>query len=384
MMSKDRSNIFTKWIALVKNIKDKQVNKKESYVKHNEDIKVTPKQILNDHTLQYNIINKINDDDNIDSYKKKSLDIDHQNSIVKNFFIIKLRNKLKNIRKKFGLGIKNIFLKNKIDAVLFDTLEEKLLLSDVGTDTTNYIIDKLKQTVINKKISNIEDIYVLLRNEMLKILSTVEKSIVVDIHCPFIILVVGVNGVGKTTTIGKLVYQYKKLGKSVMLAAADTFRAAAIEQLQEWGIQNAISVIASHIHADPAAVVFDSIKSAQAKKIDILIIDTAGRLHNKINLMKELKKIKDVIKKVDKYAPHEIMLVLDACNGQNSLQQTEFFHKYLNLTGITLTKLDSTAKGGIIFSIAKQFSIPIRYIGIGEKISDLKKFNSHEFIQSIF
>ncbi|MCW5196555.1 signal recognition particle-docking protein FtsY, partial [Buchnera aphidicola (Pemphigus obesinymphae)] len=297
----------------------------------------------------------------------------------------KLRIQLKKTRDYLGSEIKNIFSKNKVDVILFDKLEEKLLSSDIGVKTTNFIISTLKSEVIGNNIKNTEAVYDLLKIHMLKMLSKVEKTINLEgFCCPFIILIVGVNGVGKTTTIGKLAAKYKKMGKSVMLAAGDTFRAAAIEQLQEWGLKNKISVISQHIYADPAAVVFDAIKSAQAKKIDILIIDTAGRLHNNVHLMNELKKIKKVVKKIDILSPHETILVIDACSGQNTVQQTKLFHESLHLTGIVITKLDGTAKGGIIFPIANKFSIPIYYIGIGEKIEDLKVFDSKKFIESIF
>ncbi|MCW5196875.1 signal recognition particle-docking protein FtsY, partial [Buchnera aphidicola (Pemphigus obesinymphae)] len=297
----------------------------------------------------------------------------------------KLRIQLKKTRDYLGSEIKNIFSKNKVDVILFDKLEEKLLSSDIGVKTTNFIISALKSEVVSNNIKNTEAVYDLLKIHMLKMLSKVEKNINLErFSCPFIILIVGVNGVGKTTTIGKLAAKYKKMGKSVMLAAGDTFRAAAIEQLQEWGLKNNISVVSQHINADPAAVVFDAIKSAQAKKIDILIIDTAGRLHNNVHLMNELKKIKKVVKKIDVLSPHETILVIDACSGQNTVQQTKLFHESLHLTGIVITKLDGTAKGGIIFPIANEFSIPIYYIGIGEKIEDLKVFDSKKFIESIF
>lgn len=321
---------------------------------------------------------KINTGKNLS--KLKNNDISYKSN-----FIEKLRIQLKKTRDYLGLEIKNIFSKNEVDVILFDQLEEKLLSSDIGVETTNFIIGGLKSEVVDNNIKNTEAVYDLLKIHMLKMLSKVENTINLEgFSCPFIILIVGVNGVGKTTTIGKLAAKYKKMGKSVMLAAGDTFRAAAIEQLQEWGLKNNISVIAQHINADPAAVAFDAIKSAQAKKIDILIIDTAGRLHNNVHLMNELKKIKKVVKKIDILSPHETILVIDACSGQNTVQQTKLFHESLHLTGIVITKLDGTAKGGIIFPIANKFSIPIYYIGIGEKVDDLKVFDSKKFIESIF
>jgi fused signal recognition particle receptor len=335
------------------------------------------------------VVNKIVISDENDSKKNNivqdSLKLGNNSFLFENNFIKKLRIKLKRTRDYLGLEIKNIFSRHHVDKILFNQLEEKLLLSDFGFQTTNIIINNLKSEVVRNRIKKTAEVYDLLKIQLLNILSMVEKPIdIVSCHLPFVILIVGVNGVGKTTTIGKLAAQYKKLGKSVMLAAGDTFRAAAIEQLQVWGLKSNISVVAQHMHADPAAVVFDAIKSAQAKKIDILIIDTAGRLHNKINLMKELQKVKRVIKKVDILAPHEIILIVDACSGQNTVQQTKLFHESLDLTGIVVTKLDGTAKGGVVFSIADQFSIPIYYIGTGEKITDLKIFNSREFIESIF
>ncbi|WP_367681697.1 signal recognition particle-docking protein FtsY [Buchnera aphidicola] len=332
-------------------------------------------QVKNENKRNYDKINV-----GKDLSKLKNNDISYKGN-----FIEKLRTQLKKTRDYLGLEIKNIFSKSEVDVILFDKLEEKLLSSDIGVKTTNFIISRLKSEVVENNIKNTEAVYDLLKIHMLKMLSKFEKTINLErFHCPFIILIVGVNGVGKTTTIGKLAAKYKKMGKSVMLAAGDTFRAAAIEQLQEWGLKNNISVISQHINADPAAVVFDAIKSAQAKKIDILIIDTAGRLHNNLHLMNELKKIKKVVKKIDISFPHEIILVVDACSGQNTVQQTKLFHESLNLTGIIITKLDGTAKGGIIFPIANEFSIPIYYIGIGEKMDDLKLFDSKKFIESIF
>lgn len=336
------------------------------------------------HLLNKMVVSEKNDSKK-NNIVQDSCKLGNNSFLFENSFIKKLRIKLKRTRDYLGLEIKNIFSRHHIDKILFNQLEEKLLLSDFGFETTNIIINNLKSEVVRNRIKKTVEVYDLLKIQLLNILSVVEKPInIASCHLPFVILIVGVNGVGKTTTIGKLAGHYKTLGKSVMLAAGDTFRAAAIEQLQLWGFKSNISVVAQHMHADPAAVVFDAIKSAQAKKIDVLIIDTAGRLHNKINLMNELKKVKRVIKKVDVLAPHEIILIVDACSGQNTVQQTKLFHESLNLTGIVVTKLDGTAKGGVVFSIANQFSIPIYYIGIGEKITDLKVFNSREFIESIF
>ncbi|ADP65855.1 cell division protein FtsY [Buchnera aphidicola str. TLW03 (Acyrthosiphon pisum)] len=297
---------------------------------------------------------------------------------------MRLKKSLKTTKKNLGDKIYQIFLSKKIDEVLFEELEEKMLLADIGINTTNRIISNLIKDVNREDLKNSEKLYFLLKRKMFNILKKVEIPLEISSHSPFVILVVGVNGTGKTTTVAKLAEKYKLEGKSIMLAAADTFRAAGIEQLQTLGKLNNIPVIAQRSGSDPAAVIFDAVKSAKSKKIDVLIIDTAGRLHNKLHLIEELKKIVRVIKKIDISAPHEKLLIIDSCNGQNTIQQTEIFHKALNLTGIIITKLDGTAKGGVVFSLADQFQIPIRYIGIGEKMQDLGHFNSQEFIESIF
>ncbi|ADP67593.1 cell division protein FtsY [Buchnera aphidicola str. JF98 (Acyrthosiphon pisum)] len=297
---------------------------------------------------------------------------------------MRLKKSLKTTKKNLGDKIYQIFLSKKIDEVLFEELEEKMLLADIGINTTNRIISNLIKDVNREDLKNSEKLYFLLKRKMFNILKKVEIPLEISSHSPFVILVVGVNGAGKTTTVAKLAEKYKLEGKSIMLAAADTFRAAGIEQLQTLGKLNNIPVIAQRSGSDPAAVIFDAVKSAKSKKIDVLIIDTAGRLHNKLHLIEELKKIVRVIKKIDISAPHEKLLIIDSCNGQNTIQQTEIFHKALNLTGIIITKLDGTAKGGVVFSLADQFQIPIRYIGIGEKMQDLGHFNSQEFIESIF
>lgn len=267
---------------------------------------------------------------------------------------------------------------------MFEELEDTMILSDIGVNTTEKIIQGLISDTHRQVLKNPKEVYFLLQERMHLILKKVEKPLLISNQIPFVILVVGVNGTGKTTTALKLAKKYKLDKKSVMLAAADTFRAAAIEQLQILGKKHDIPVIAQISGADPAAVAFDALKSAISKKIDVLIIDTAGRLHNKQHLLEELKKIIRVMKKLNVSAPHEIVLVIDACNGQNTIKQTEMFHKSLNLTGLIITKLDGTAKGGVIFALSDQFSIPIRYIGTGEKSTDLLAFNSSDFINSIF
>jgi fused signal recognition particle receptor len=322
-------------------------------------------------------------EDNLETFYDINNNVENVDNIKINFFS-RLKISLNKTKKFLGDGINNIFLSKKIDKILFEELEEKMLLADIGIHTTDRIINNLIKDMKRQDLNNPEKLYFLLKENMYNILKKVEVPLKILNHKPFIILVVGVNGTGKTTTVAKLAKKYKLEGKSVMLAAADTFRAAAIEQLQILGKLNNIPVIAQRSGSDPAAVIFDAVKSAKSKKVDILIIDTAGRLHNKLHLIEELKKIVRVIKKIDISAPHETMLIVDACNGQNTIQQTDIFHKALNVNGIVITKLDGTAKGGVIFSLADQFKIPIRYIGIGEKTQDLGIFNSKEFIKAVF
>ncbi|EHZ6872440.1 signal recognition particle-docking protein FtsY [Providencia rettgeri] len=299
-------------------------------------------------------------------------------------FFARLKKGLLKTRQNLGSGFFGLFSGKKIDDDLFEELEEQLLIADVGVDTTRKIIDNLTAHASRKELKDAEALYGKLREEMSDILAKVDKPLVIEDKKPYVILMVGVNGVGKTTTIGKLARQYQSEGKSVMLAAGDTFRAAAVEQLQVWGERNKIPVVAQHTGADPASVIFDAIQSAQAKGVDVLIADTAGRLQNKSHLMEELKKIVRVMKKLDENAPNEIMLTLDASTGQNAVSQAKLFDDAVGLTGITLTKLDGTAKGGVIFSIADQFGIPIRYIGIGEGIEDLRPFKADDFIEALF
>ncbi len=273
----------------------------------------------------------------------------------------------------------------KIDEDLFEELEEQLLIADVGMDTTLKIIESLTEKADRKDLKDGEALYGLLKDELGEMLEKVEQPLVVDANKkPFVILMVGVNGVGKTTTIGKLAKQFQQEGKSVMLAAGDTFRAAAVEQLQVWGERNNVPVVAQHTGADSASVIFDAIESAKARNVDVVIADTAGRLQNKGNLMEELRKIVRVMKKVDPQAPHEIMLTVDAGTGQNAISQAKLFSEVAPVSGITITKLDGTAKGGVIFAVADQFNIPIRYIGIGEGIDDLRPFAANEFIEALF
>ncbi|MCG3463147.1 signal recognition particle-docking protein FtsY [Xenorhabdus bovienii] len=299
-------------------------------------------------------------------------------------FFARLKRSLVKTRQNLGSGFLGLFRGKKIDDDLFEELEEQLLVADVGVETTRKIINNLTAHASRKELKDAEALYTKLKEEMSDILAKVDKPLDIEGKSPYVILMVGVNGVGKTTTIGKLARQYQSQGKSVMLAAGDTFRAAAVEQLQVWGERNKIPVIAQHTGADPASVIFDAIQSAKAKGVDILIADTAGRLQNKSHLMEELKKIVRVMRKLDEETPHEIMLILDACTGQNAVSQAKLFHEAVGLTGISLTKLDGTAKGGVIFAIADQFDIPIRYIGVGESIEDLRPFKADDFIEALF
>jgi fused signal recognition particle receptor len=284
--------------------------------------------------------------------------VQEQERPSKEGFFARLKRSLVKTRQNLGSGFISLFRGKKIDDELFDELEEQLL--------------------------NAEALFGLLKAEMASILAKVDAPLDVSGKTPFVILMVGVNGVGKTTTIGKLARQYQAEGKSVMLAAGDTFRAAAVEQLQVWGQRNNIPVIAQHTGADSASVIFDAIQAAKSRGVDVLIADTAGRLQNKSHLMEELKKITRVMKKLDDSAPHEVMLTLDASTGQNAVSQARLFNEAVGVTGIALTKLDGTAKGGVIFSVADQFGIPIRYIGVGEGIEDLRPFKAEDFIEALF
>ena len=310
--------------------------------------------------------------------------VQEQEKPTKEGFFARLKRSLIKTKENLGSGFISLFRGKKIDDDLFEELEEQLLIADVGVETTRKIIGNLTESASRKQLRDAEALYGLLKDEMGQILAKVDEPLNIEGKMPFVILMVGVNGVGKTTTIGKLARQFEQQGKSVMLAAGDTFRAAAVEQLQVWGQRNNIPVIAQHTGADSASVIFDAIQAAKARHVDVLIADTAGRLQNKAHLMEELKKIVRVMKKLDEDAPHEIMLTLDASTGQNAISQAKLFHEAVGLTGITLTKLDGTAKGGVIFSVADQFSIPIRYIGVGERIEDLRPFNAGDFIEALF
>jgi fused signal recognition particle receptor len=298
----------------------------------------------------------------------------------------RLREGLSRTRHSLTEGVIDLVLGSKaIDAELLEEIETMLLVADIGVDATREIIDSLTDQVARKQLNDAEALMAALHDRMQAILAPCSRPLVIpEATRPYVILMVGINGAGKTTTIGKLTHRFRQQGLKVMLAAGDTFRAAAVEQLQTWGERNSVPVIAQHQGADSASVIYDALQAAQARSIDVLIADTAGRLHTQSNLMEELKKIKRVMGKLDGQVPHEIMLVVDAGTGQNALSQAQEFHQAVGLTGITLTKLDGTAKGGIIFAIAKQIGIPIRFIGVGEGIENLREFNAKEFVDALF
>ncbi|AZE81110.1 signal recognition particle-docking protein FtsY [Pseudomonas synxantha] len=300
-------------------------------------------------------------------------------------FFARLKQGLSKTSASIGEGMASLFLGKKvIDDELLEDIETRLLTADVGVEATAVIIQSLTQKVARKQLTDADALYKSLQAELAAMLKPVEAPLVITPNKPFVILVVGVNGAGKTTTIGKLAKKLQGEGKKVMLAAGDTFRAAAVEQLQVWGERNKIPVIAQHTGADSASVIFDAVQAAKARNIDVLIADTAGRLHTKDNLMEELKKVRRVISKLDADAPHEVLLVLDAGTGQNAISQAKQFNQTVQLTGLALTKLDGTAKGGVIFALAKQFGLPIRYIGVGEGIDDLRTFEAEPFVQALF
>jgi fused signal recognition particle receptor len=299
---------------------------------------------------------------------------------------LRLKSQLKRTRSGLSGVLAQIPLGQKeIDEDLLEAIEASLLMADIGVDATTEIIKRLTESVERHQLNDGEALTAALKQELRSMLQPCNKNLQIPKQDkPFVILVVGINGAGKTTTIGKLAKRLQAQGHSVMLAAGDTFRAAAVEQLQIWGERNNIHVVAQHTGADSASVIYDGVQSAQAKGIDVLIADTAGRLHTKSNLMDELKKVKRIISKLDETAPHEVLLVLDAGTGQNALSQAKLFNETVALTGLALTKLDGTAKGGVIFALAKQFGIPIRFIGIGEGIDDLQDFDADTFVNALF
>lgn len=296
-----------------------------------------------------------------------------------------VRNKFLNALTKTGLKINDFFqTEQKIDDQLLEKLEDRLILADVGIETTEDIIKELSDSFKNTKLVDRNTLYKTLQSILMQKLISAQKDLEIDYEeSPFIILVVGINGVGKTTTIGKIAKYYSQKGKSIMLAAGDTYRAAAAEQLQDWGKINNIPVVSQGEGSDSASVIFDAIESAKSNNIDILLADTAGRLHTKNYLMEELKKIKRVIRKINRLAPHEVLLVIDAGTGQNAINQMKEFHSSIAVTGLVLTKLDGTAKGGIIFSLIKKFNVPIRFVGLGENLDDLQPFDAELYVQAL-
>ncbi len=298
----------------------------------------------------------------------------------------RLKQGLSRTRTGFTTGLADLALgKKTIDDDILEDIETLLLTADVGVEATQRIIQDLTDRISRKELKDTQALYGALQDELRRILTPCDVPLEISpAHKPYVILMVGVNGAGKTTTIGKLAKRLQAEGRSVMLAAGDTFRAAAVEQLQTWGERNAVPVIAQQSGADSASVIFDALQAAQSRHIDVLIADTAGRLHTQSNLMEELKKVKRVMGKLDASAPHEVLLVVDAGTGQNALNQAQQFNAAVGLTGIALTKLDGTAKGGVIFAIANKMQVPIRFIGVGEAIDDLRPFNAEEFVAALF
>jgi fused signal recognition particle receptor len=295
------------------------------------------------------------------------------------------------LRAKINVGpawlttdIKELLPGRKIDAEILDELETRLITADVGTEATRRILDDLRRQVARKELGDVDALLAALRKAMVDILAPVERPLVVDPAIkPYVILVVGINGAGKTTTIGKLAHRLLAEGRSVMLAAGDTFRAAAREQLTIWAERNGVPIIAQQSGAEPAAVIFDALQAARARNIDVLIADTAGRLHTQTHLMDELKKVKRVLARLDPAAPHEVLLILDGTIGQNAVAQAAEFHKGLGVTGLVVTKLDGTAKGGVVLAIAQRLGIPIRFVGVGEDTEDFGVFNASEFVSAL-
>lgn len=295
----------------------------------------------------------------------------------------RLKQGLARTRDNFGKQIASVFGGGKIDEDLYDELETALLTADVGVDATRHLLDTVRQRVTLRGLKDGAELKSTLQEAMQELIQPLEKTLDTTQHKPFVIMMCGVNGAGKTTSIGKLAQYFQSQGKSVLLAAGDTFRAAAREQLQEWGARNNVAVI-SQESADPAAVMFDAIAAARARNIDIVLADTAGRLPTQLHLMEEIRKVKRVLAKVDAQAPHAVWLVIDGNTGQNAVQQVKAFHEALDLTGLIMTKLDGTAKGGVIAAIAKQCPVPLLYIGVGEQLEDLQPFRAGEFVEALF
>ncbi len=318
-------------------------------------------------------------------FKSKSIDIKGiDNGASNGGFFGRLRTGLSRSASRLTDGLAGLLPGGKIGDAILDELEARLITADVGVETTTAILSSLRTQVARKELNDLPALLAALRESMLEILAPSAQALTFESTSkPFVVLVVGVNGAGKTTTIGKLARRLVDEKRSVMLAAGDTFRAAAVEQLQVWGTRNHVPVIAQATGADPAAVVFDALQSAQAKGVDVLIADTAGRLHTQSNLMEELKKVKRVLGRLDTNAPHEVLLVLDGSQGQNALQQAKLFHEALGVTGVVITKLDGTAKGGIVLALAAKMKIPLRFIGIGEAAEDFSVFDAEQFVDAL-
>jgi len=365
---------FIALVIAVDLFKAKQVQSKAKQVK----------QIPHTSSQEVNALNK--EATSSDSFVETKTETIREAEPEPKSFFARIKSGLGKTRGQLSGGLSQLFLgKKKIDEELLEDIEAQLLTADVGVAATKQIIESITERSARNELKDANSVYSVLKSELSEILQKSHSPLEIKTDKkPYVILVVGVNGVGKTTTIGKMAKRFQGLGHSVMLAAGDTFRAAAVEQLQVWGERNNVPVVAQHTGADSASVIFDGIESAKSKGVDILIADTAGRLQNKDNLMSELEKVVRVMQKLDPSAPHEVMLVLDACTGQNALTQADVFQKSVGVTGISLTKLDGTAKGGVIFAIAKQLQLPIRFIGVGEQIDDLRPFEADEFVSALF
>ncbi len=324
--------------------------------------------------------------DNIPDNISNSIPDSIPDSPKKPSFLSRLKSSLSRTRTQFSSKLANLLLgKKQINAELIDQLEKLLLEADLGITVTKNIIQALQNSLSRQQLKHPKELFSQLRTELENQLLPLQQPLVIPADKkPFVIMMIGVNGTGKTTSIGKLAHQFKHQGYTVSLAAGDTFRAAAVEQLQVWAERLSLPLIKQHAGADSASVIFDALQSSQAKQVDILIADTAGRLHNKSHLMDELKKIKRVLAKLDPTAPHEVLLVIDATTGQNALQQAEIFTKEMGVTGLIITKLDGTARGGMLFAIAQKLCLPIRYIGIGEDLDDLRAFDAKAFVEALF
>ena len=366
--------------ALLEQAAESQQNVEQAQEEKPDPTKsTTPESVVSESVVSESVVDDSIVEEPVAATPKKSKE-------EKKGFFGRMASGLSKTRSNLTDGLAGILLgKKEIDEDMMEDLETQLIMADVGVEATQEIIDRLTKRVTRKELRDSDALYEALIEELQDMLAVSQKPLVIDSSKkPYVILMVGINGVGKTTTIGKLAKQFQARGKSVMLAAGDTFRAAAVEQLQVWGERNDVPVVAQHTGADSASVLFDAVQAATSRGVDVLIADTAGRLHNKDNLMQELEKVVRVMKKIDDTAPHEVMLVLDAGTGQNAINQTKHFLQSVGVTGLTLTKLDGTAKGGIIFALAKQFGLPVRYIGVGEQIDDLRPFNADDFTRALF